>query len=110
MIPAVEGVFAIDPSPKAASAGAEVIRFGQVPLLIRQAVLRTAVANQFTAGSDAEVELGLRQRIKREETDNYEIEFFSSNRASSSETGTGDPRADAILSRFRASTISGEWA
>lgn len=108
--PAVDGVFTIDPSPKAAASGAEVIRFGQVPLLIRQAVLRTAVANQYTPGSDQEVELGLRQRIKREETDNYEIEFFSSNRSASTETGTGDPRADAILSRFRASTVSGEWA
>ena len=109
LVPAVPGEIAIDPSPGKADVGAEVIRFGQVPLLIRNATVRTALANQFLPGSEEEADLSGRAFIKKEETDNYEIEFFSRNRGGAPESGTGDPRADAILSRFRGSSVQGEW-
>lgn len=110
--PATPGLVAVDPVPDKALAGNPVIRFGQIPRLIRQAAIRTAIANQFIPGSEEETQLSLDSRIKREETDNYEIEFFpkgGSNRAGSPESGTGDPKADAILSRFRASSLTGAW-
>ncbi len=108
-VPAVEGEIKIDPSPDPAAAGAAVIRFGSVPPLIRHALIRVALANQFTPGSEEEDDLFNRGFIKKEETDNYEIEFFSRVRGGSPETGTGDARADAILSRFRAPQPGGEW-
>ena len=109
IVPSVPGKVRIDPSPGLALAGAEVIRFGRVPLLIKNAAIRTAVANQFTPGSEEEAELAIRGFIKKEETDNYKIEFFSQQRGGSPESGTGDARADAILSRFRAPQPGGEW-
>jgi hypothetical protein len=99
----------IDPSPRKADAGASVIRWGQVPLLVREAVLRTAVAGRFDIGSEEEADIDERSRIKKEETDNYKIEFFAGPKSSFASGGTGDPRADAILSRFRAPAVAGEW-
>jgi len=108
---AVPGTVAMDPSPGKATSGASVVRYGRVPRLIREAVLRTAVANKFAPGSDEELAASDDHRIKREKTDNYEIEFFAGQKKdSASSGGTGDPKADTILSRFRSSTISGAWA
>ena len=111
-VAAVPGVVSFDPAPGAALAGAAVVRYGKIIRLIKQAAIRTALANRFLPGSEEEAALASGQRMKREKTDNYEIEFFQKGRSGiigSPESGTGDPRADAILSRFRAPTVSGEW-
>jgi hypothetical protein len=112
VVPLVPGVLALDPSPGKALSGAPVVFYGKVHRLIREAAVRTALAHQYLPGSEEEQQLGLSRRIKREETDNYEIEFFQGGGVSSvaPESGTGDPMADAILSRFRAPTVTGSWA
>lgn len=92
---------AIDPSPKKATAGVRVVRYGQVEFMIRDATLRTAVANRFMPGSDEELELQNSRRVRREETDNYEIEFFAAPSGSKIPSGTGDPIADSVLSDFK---------
>ena len=107
--PIVPGTITVDPSPKAASAGVSVIRYGKVPLLVRQAVIRTTIVNSLQPGSDEEADLLASGRIRREETDNYEVEFFQAPGSAKVNTGTGDPKADAWLSDFRAPTISVEW-
>jgi hypothetical protein len=103
------GVVEIDPSPKSAAVGSSVIRYGQVPRLVREAVVRTVLANVSAPGSDEETGADERKRMRREETDNYEVEFFEGVKGGKVFAGTGDPRADAILSRFRASAVTGSW-
>jgi len=108
-VPGVPGTVTHDPSPKAAVIGATVVRYGQVPRLLREAVVRTLLVNVVTTGSDDEADQDLRRRLRREETDNYEAEFFAAPNGPKLTAGTGDPRADAILSRFMAPAVSGEW-
>jgi len=110
----VVGVVSIDPSCFKADLGSEVVRYGAVHRLIREAVVRTAAARRFLPGSEEELEVESSRRIKREETDNYEIEFFQGNSGGSAGgpgfwTGTGDPIADSILSKFRAGLVQGRW-
>jgi hypothetical protein len=110
----IVGEVSIDPSCFRADAGAAVFRYGAVHRLIRQAVLRTAVARQYVPGSEDEADVEARTRIRREETDNYEIEFFAPSSAKGAGgagfwSGTGDPIADSILSKFRAGSVQGRW-
>lgn len=83
------------------SEGAVVRTFGQVPGGIEEVaaflfgnVLRERRAN--TAGQ-VPAEPG---RVKREATDDYEIEFFGSKAAESGSMTTGSPKYDAILCGF----------
>jgi hypothetical protein len=99
----------IDPSPKSADTGASVVRYGKVPRLVREAVVRTAVARRFAPGSEEEIALDQARRMKREETDNYEYELFAGQGNTRSGSGTGDSIADGYLSRFRV-PIQGAWA
>jgi hypothetical protein len=107
----IVGVVSIDPSSFKADAGTPVFRYGAVHRLIRQAVLRTAVARRFAPGSEDELDTEAQTRIRREETDNYEVEFFASSAAKGTGfwSGTGDPIADSILSKFRAGPVQGRW-
>jgi hypothetical protein len=110
----IVGEVSIDPSCFRADAGTPVYRYGAVHRLIRQAVLRTAVARRFVPGSEDEADIEARNRIRREETDNYEIEFFAPTTAKGAGgagfwSGTGDPVADSILSKFRAGPVLGRW-
>jgi len=110
----VVGVVEIDPSCFRADAGTPVYRYGAVHRLIRQSALRTAVARRFVPGSEDEADIEARNRIRREETDNYEIEFFAPTTAKGAGgagfwSGTGDPLADSILSKFRAGPVMGRW-
>lgn len=107
--PATEGVVRIDPSPKKAASGAAVVRYGKVPRLVRQAVIRTAIANQTPPGSEEEQQALALRRVRREETDNYEIEFFAAPGSDKVNTGTGDPIADAYLSGFRRPSVTARW-
>lgn len=103
------GLVTIDPSPKAAGTGASVVRYGKVPLLLRESAIRVVIVNQNVPGSEEELEGQYADRIRREQTDNYEVEFYQSPSGSKVTAGTGDPIADAYLSRFRAPSISGSW-
>lgn len=103
----------IDPSPKKAlipSGGSvSVVRYGQTPRIVRQAVIRTAIARSVAPGSGEEANQLALGRIRREETDNYEIEFYQAPGADLVNTGTGDPIADAWLSKYRAPTVKARW-
>lgn len=81
--------------------GAVVRSFGQVPGGIEEVanylfgvVRRERAAN---VNGQAPVEPG---RVKREETDDYAIEFFGSQAAASGAMTTGSPKYDAILIGF----------
>jgi len=107
------GKIQIDASKWAAASGVPVVCYGGMLRLVKRAVIRTALAHRYLPGSEEELEAERRHRIKREETDNYEIEFFQGgsggSSAGSAASGTGDPWADSILGRFRCPSISGDW-
>jgi hypothetical protein len=110
--PPTIGEVSIDASPKAAEidgTAPTVVRYGKVPRLIREAVIRTLLAHSAPLGSDEEQDRLAAGRIRREETDNYEVEFFASSGSEKANTGTGDPVADAFLSKFRAPTVAARW-
>lgn len=109
------GEILVDPVPFSAAAGDPVVYYGAIHSQIREATLRTALAHSNTPGSEDEIELERRNRIRREDTDNYEIEFFQGGSGGTATgagfwSGTGDPIADTILGRFKPSPIVGRWA
>lgn len=103
----------IDPSPKEAlipvNGSVEVVRYGQVPRMVRRATVRTALARSPQPGSVEEADQLALNRIRREETDNYEVEFYQAPGSDRVNTGTGDPIADVWLSRYRAPTVRARW-
>lgn len=96
---AAPGAVTIDPAPESALATKKITRWGMFPRDLKEAVLRTVFAQK---GGLSDASVGDRYRLKREKTDNYEYEFFGGIEPASVAAGTGDPRADSILSRFRA--------
>lgn len=107
--PGPPAILAIGRAPKSAAAGNTVIRYGKVPLLVREAVIRTVVAQRFQPGSEDEQDVQRSRFVRREETDDYQIEFFAGASGTKGPTGTGDPVADSYLSKFRGSTVSATW-
>lgn len=100
----------IDPSPKAAAEEASVLRYGKVPRLVRAAAIRTVLANINAPGSAAESATLEDGRMRREKTDNYEVEFFEgAGTTTAPGTGTGDVVADGYLLRFRAPSVRIGW-
>lgn len=97
------GFVSIDPAPNMAILGAPVIRWGRVPRDIKEAVLRTMFANRgglFQDPSTNPINFYLK---KSEKTDNYQYENFQTfSNPANLFSGTGDPIADSILSKFRA--------
>ena len=112
--PAVQGEITIDPAPKSAritdpTVPPAVARYGKVPRLVREATVRTFLAHSFAPGSGEEIDAMALNRIRREETDNYELELFAAPGSDRVNTGTGDARADAFLSQFRAPTVTARY-
>lgn len=101
------GYVTIDPAPDTALLGAPVIRWGRVPRDIKEAVLRTLFANRGGIFSEPSANPSNFFLLKREKTDNYEYERFALfKNPANLFSGTGDPRADAILSKYRASPFA----
>ena len=104
----------IDPSCGRASAGASVVVYGSVLADIVEASLRTALANRHGIGSSEASEADIAANIKSEKTDNYTYTLATptggtGKTGASRYKGTGDPRADAILSHYKGPKITGRW-
>lgn len=97
------GYVTIDPSPKDAVIGASVIRWGRVPREIKEATMRAFFVLKgglFQDPSQSPINFYLN---KSEKTDNYQYDRFPLfKNPSNLFSGTGDPVADSILSRYRA--------